>query len=397
VIGKQDILDRAAEWRLRPDMVEKDYVLGWLLTAIGTHPGTSTSWVFKGGTCLKKCYVETYRFSEDLDFTLRPNAVYDEVGLREILRGIAAEAQNASGITFFPDDLILRARQNRRGQQTWEARFGYRGPLATPGQPKVRFDLTEHEEIVLASERRGIFHPYPDDLPPGAGVACYALDEVVAEKTRALVDRTRPRDLYDVVLILENHAPDLNLPQVREVFVRKCRAKNISVLSSAELIRLVRSSDELKAEWGNMLAHQLPALPEVAVLLERLPTALHWLDAAPAAAPAPPRARLASASAGAGATPPLEAPRSSRYWGLGQPIETIRFAGANRLMVSFTYHGTPRIVEPYSLRRPDTDNLLLYGWEVASSHIKAFKVLEMSGVQVTHHSFRPRYRVEFAA
>jgi len=28
------------------------------------------SWAFKGGTCLKKCYFETYRFSEDLDFTL---------------------------------------------------------------------------------------------------------------------------------------------------------------------------------------------------------------------------------------------------------------------------------------------------------------------------------------
>ena len=31
MIAKQDILDRAAEWGLRPDVVEKDYVLGWLL------------------------------------------------------------------------------------------------------------------------------------------------------------------------------------------------------------------------------------------------------------------------------------------------------------------------------------------------------------------------------
>lgn len=29
MIRKQDILDRAAEWRLRPEIVEKDYVLGW--------------------------------------------------------------------------------------------------------------------------------------------------------------------------------------------------------------------------------------------------------------------------------------------------------------------------------------------------------------------------------
>ena len=28
------------------------------------------TWIFKGGTCLRKCYYETYRFSEDLDFTV---------------------------------------------------------------------------------------------------------------------------------------------------------------------------------------------------------------------------------------------------------------------------------------------------------------------------------------
>ena len=55
-------------------MVEKDYVLGWFLWAIGADPMLSTSWVFKGGTCLKKCYFETYSFSEDLDFTVRDEA-----------------------------------------------------------------------------------------------------------------------------------------------------------------------------------------------------------------------------------------------------------------------------------------------------------------------------------
>ena len=82
MISKQDILDRAAEWRLRPDVVEKDYVLGWLLAGIGNHDEISGSWVFKGGTCLKKCYFETYRFSEDLDFSLLPEALYtsEELG-----------------------------------------------------------------------------------------------------------------------------------------------------------------------------------------------------------------------------------------------------------------------------------------------------------------------------
>ncbi len=71
MIGKDEILAFADETGLTPNVVEKDSVLGWLLAAINTNPVLSQSWVFKGGTCLKKCYFETYRFSEDLDFPAR--------------------------------------------------------------------------------------------------------------------------------------------------------------------------------------------------------------------------------------------------------------------------------------------------------------------------------------
>lgn len=60
MINKQDILDRAAEWQLRAEVVEKHYVLGWLLAAISLHPELQGLWIFKGGTCIKKTYFETY-------------------------------------------------------------------------------------------------------------------------------------------------------------------------------------------------------------------------------------------------------------------------------------------------------------------------------------------------
>jgi predicted nucleotidyltransferase component of viral defense system len=70
MINRVDIDDRVREWGLRDDVVEKDYVLGWVLWGIGTEPVLAERWIFKGGTCLKKCYIETYRFSEDLDFSV---------------------------------------------------------------------------------------------------------------------------------------------------------------------------------------------------------------------------------------------------------------------------------------------------------------------------------------
>lgn len=394
MIGKQDVLDRAAEWQLRPEVVEKDYVLGWLLAALGTLEETARRWVFKGGTCIKKCFVETYRFSEDLDFTLRQDAVYDEDGLRAVLREVARVAEEGSGVVFHAEDLVLRPRQNRLGEPTYEIRLGYRGPLAMPGQPKVRLDLTRFEPIVLSPERRSIFHEYPDGPLPAGGVACYAFDELVAEKTRALWERTRPRDLYDVVLILENHAADLILSRVRKVLERKCAAKSISMPTTAELVELVRGSGELRSEWANMLGHQLPALPDLTALLDRFPVVLGWLDVAVAVPPAP---RLPLAAVGRGPLPPLEAPRSGRYWGMGLPLDVVRFAGANRLLVRFMYDGKPRLVEPYSLRRPATGNLLLYAWELASGHIKAFNVQKMHEVRVTDRTFVPKYHVELTA
>ena len=96
MISKQDILDRAAEWQLRPDVVEKDYVLGWLLASLGTLP-LKEQWIFKGGTAIKKCYFETYRFSEDLDFSLLPDARYSQEELTQELLGLRATKSTRCG------------------------------------------------------------------------------------------------------------------------------------------------------------------------------------------------------------------------------------------------------------------------------------------------------------
>ena len=70
MIDRQEIRDFSREFGLAANVIEKDYAFGWVLAGISNHPALASSWVFKGGTCLKKCYFETYRFSEDLDFTL---------------------------------------------------------------------------------------------------------------------------------------------------------------------------------------------------------------------------------------------------------------------------------------------------------------------------------------
>lgn len=390
MIGRQDILDRAAEWGLRPDVVEKDYALGWMLASIALHPETSEFWLFKGGTCLKKCYFETYRFSEDLDFSLLSDARYAEQELVNVLRELSHACTDLSGIEFNDQEIRVRSRIDRLGRPTFEGRVGYRGPLAMPSWPRIRFDLTQHEPVLRDAQRRPIYHAYPDSLPADALVGTYAFEELIAEKTRALVERTRPRDLYDMVFVLDNSEtiPDAGL--LREVFQEKCRVKSLEPPSLAQILELVASSEELRADWENMLAHQLRELPPLDGMLVRLGDLLRWVEGVQVLA----HGGLPLAPVGEGT--PIAA-GLLEFTGRGSALQQLRFAGANRLLVTFSYHGKRRTLEPYSLRRPATANLLLYGWELESSQIKAFKIEEIRDLSTPGTAFSPRYVVELAA
>ena len=57
--------------------IEKEYILGLVLSCLYRHPVIQKTWIFKGGTCLKKVYLADYRFSEDLDFSLKEEASTD--------------------------------------------------------------------------------------------------------------------------------------------------------------------------------------------------------------------------------------------------------------------------------------------------------------------------------
>jgi predicted nucleotidyltransferase component of viral defense system len=87
-----------AEWQLDVGVIEKDYVLGWVLAAIAAEPELAETWIFKGGTCLRKCCYETYRFSEDLDFTIVEGGPERPDELIGIFRRVTSWRRQESGI-----------------------------------------------------------------------------------------------------------------------------------------------------------------------------------------------------------------------------------------------------------------------------------------------------------
>lgn len=156
-------MDFSREFGLTAHVVEKDYVLGWVLAGISQHPDLATTWVFKGGTGLKKCYFETYRFSEDLDFTLTDAAHMQEAFLTQAFADVSGWVYDAIGIEIPKDNIRFDIFQNPRGGICAQGRLGYRGPLQPRGDlPRVKLDLTPDEVLVLKPSIQEVHHPYSD-------------------------------------------------------------------------------------------------------------------------------------------------------------------------------------------------------------------------------------------
>ena len=256
MIPQRELAELRSEWSLDQGVIEKDYVLGWLLSGIAQHEELRRRWIFKGGTCLRKCYYETYRFSEDLDFTIVDGGPEEPGDLTPIFADVAAWVREESGIELVLDDKSFERRRNKRGNATTQGRLAYAGPNGNPTMPKVKLDLTSDEILVDDPVYRPIGHPYSDNLTV-EGVLCYSIAELFGEKLRALTERCRPRDLYDVVHM--HRHPDLIglAPAVRMVLDQKCEFVGIPV-PTADDIRSSPFRTEIETEWENMLGHQLP-------------------------------------------------------------------------------------------------------------------------------------------
>lgn len=393
MIDRQEVMELAREFGLAPHVIEKDYVLGWMLAGIAAHPDIGASWVFKGGTCLKKCYFETYRFSEDLDFTLTNPDHLDEGFLLATFARIAEWIYEQTGIEIPQDTIRFEFYNNPRGNRSAQGRVGYRGPMLRGGDaPRVKLDLTDDEVLVLEPAVREVHHPYSDRPGEGIQVRCYSFEEVFAEKIRALAERERPRDLYDVVHLYRHDELRPDRALVLSTLEQKCAFKGIAVPTMA-VIESQPARVELEADWETMLAHQLPALPPFEQFWREMPALFDWLHGVTEKV-ARPALQVAGVGGGGSIDEGWRPPAMGSAWNIQVPLEIIRFAAANRLCVDLSYQGSRRIIEPYSLRRTKDGNLLLYAVKHHTGEVRAYRVDRIEGAQVTQTSFSPRYLIE---
>lgn len=168
-------------------IAEKDYFLALVMQVIAAS-STGRTLIFKGGTALHHCYLDQYRFSEDLDFSSNkmPLPIEDVRNIFDNIDYLSIKKDYLSNATIKLEKLQ------------------YTGPLIQPNSLKVEIDFLQN--VLLPPQTQAYHNVWGVDFT----VAVMDIKEICAEKIRAMSDRARYRDFYDIYLLLEKYQLDLD-------------------------------------------------------------------------------------------------------------------------------------------------------------------------------------------
>jgi len=169
-------------------VAEKDVVLTYALKILeeeGYH-----GLVFKGGTCLRKCYFgRITRFSEDMDFQGKRTADIKKRALKIF------DEREFHGIRFFfSKEDVYETSESLGIDVTYSHDWN-------PGSV-FKFQISLRGNCILPplpiQVQEEVYTKYLEFAPPV--VPCMALEEIIVEKVRALYQRAIARDAFDLFL-----------------------------------------------------------------------------------------------------------------------------------------------------------------------------------------------------
>lgn len=200
------------EWSRRvpwPEInqVEQDLVLKRLVVEIFRDELLSKELAFWGGTCLHALVLpQPMRYSEDLDFRRRTAG-----GVGPILSRLRAVAANV-GLKVAKSDHGAHPKVRLRGVHESDG---------TPMRIKIEMNTKEREPVLGFATRRMVVES--SWFRGEADVTTFEPEEIVATKVRALLQREKGRDLYDLWLALEHMGLDGR--KIADVFQKAYRPK----------------------------------------------------------------------------------------------------------------------------------------------------------------------------
>lgn len=244
VITESELRRVAGRSGLGVGQAEYEYAILCALDALSQTPLLSETFCLKGGTALRQLHFSDWRHSVDLDFSVLP--AFPKEHLRSGLTAWFAQAEELHGV-----QMSLRSLHEADGAA--RARVRFVGPLRHPN--RLLLDVTLDEPVVLPPQRRpvvtGLF------IDPRPQVLSYALEEILAEKLRSILQRGKARDYYDVWRLLTEKADAFDRQTARRVLSEKCRHTGLPE-PSVEALLSPALLEEASAYWSQDLIGQVP-------------------------------------------------------------------------------------------------------------------------------------------
>ncbi len=212
----------------RRDLLEKDLVLHQILSLFFKDKHFSNNYVFKGGTCLIKCYLGYYRFSEDLDFSWIEQKIFDKKTEKQIRKELSQEITNLAklleniahrlGLNFRADKTDLKFIEFGGNNKFATFKIWYTSvELGNDQFMKIQINYVERfmnkikqikaknilEEKKIDAKEFSFLFPNNEVLLETIDTNAYDIKEIAIEKMRAILTRKgiKARDYVDLYMI----------------------------------------------------------------------------------------------------------------------------------------------------------------------------------------------------
>lgn len=214
----------------RKELIEKDILLQYLLKELQKDSYFRNNFVFKGGTCLVKCYLGYYRFSEDLDFSWIKQDIFlnkSEKQIRKILSeeinkiiNLLKEISKKLSLDFKPEKNNKKYVEFGGSNKFVTFKILYKSEYFDSEQfIKIQINFVELFKYnfddafvntlakdVNIEETEFLFPEEIGVIKEKIIVKAYDLREILVEKVRAALTRkgTKVRDLVDLYFITKH-------------------------------------------------------------------------------------------------------------------------------------------------------------------------------------------------
>ena len=190
--------DFITEWRAHAPwvadvQVEQDLIICRALVELFSRPLIARSLAFRGGTALYKLHLRpAARYSEDIDL------VQIEAGpIGPVLGEVHAVL-----------DAWLGAPRWKQSEGRVTLTYRFDSEDVTPLPMKLKVEINSREHFTVLGHRHVPFDVTSRWFAGGANVCTFELDELLGTKLRALYQRKKGRDLFDLALALKQPSVD---------------------------------------------------------------------------------------------------------------------------------------------------------------------------------------------